>query len=94
MSTNGQPGAAACNYVEPGHYYNSTTQTSEECPVDTFAATDRLMAAATSCTPCPAGSSTFGATGQSACTPTSGFVAPGQYWDNATQAAKPCPANT
>lgn len=93
-STNGQSGQPGCTYVKPGYYYNSTSQTAEQCPVDTFAATDRPKGAAISCTACPAGSSTFGATGQSACTPTAGTVPPGQYWDNATQTALPCPANT
>lgn len=50
LSTNGAVKQTSCNWVKEGRFYDAATNTGEPCPVNTFAAAQREIALATSCT--------------------------------------------
>ncbi|KAI8465002.1 MAG: hypothetical protein J3K34DRAFT_438511, partial [Monoraphidium minutum] len=69
-NTTGATTLADCNLVLPGFFFNSVANAPAPCPVNTSSNSTRLIAVATGCPPCPAGTSTRNQTGQTTCTAT------------------------
>lgn len=88
-TTNGKDGQSSCAFVLPGFFFDGTA--AQPCPVNTSSPDTRPAKTATSCTPCPDGTTTWGLTGQAACS-SAGDVPPGFYFDGSANVA--CPAGT
>lgn len=93
-STDGATGQVECGFVTAGYFYDGSAPAL--CGADSYASGVRAIATATSCTPCPTGSSTFGVTGATAASAckgnTTSTVPAGSYWDGTN--ILPCEAGT